>query len=140
MKVDFHYEAEYSLDDEVAYSNWISRIVTIEGKQLGNLNYIFCNDKYLNELNIKYLDHFDFTDIITFNYCTDNLIEGDIFISIERVKENAFDYKVSFDNELRRVMAHGVLHLLDYNDKTEAEKTLMRTKENEMIQLFHVEQ
>lgn len=140
MKVDFHFEAAYSLDDEVAYSNWISRIVSSEGKQLGNLNYIFCNDKYLNELNIKYLEHFDFTDIITFNYCTDNLIEGDIFISIERVKENAFDYKVSFDNELRRVMAHGVLHLLDYNDKTEADKTLMRTKENEMIQLFHVEQ
>jgi rRNA maturation RNase YbeY len=140
MKIDFNYEIDFKLDKESNYTDWINRIVEKESSSLGNLNYIFCDDAYLVKINLQYLNHNTLTDIITFDYSDESLVSGDIFISIERVKDNAKDFKVGFEEELKRVMSHGVLHLLGYNDKTDKEKHLMRNKENEMIQLFHVEQ
>lgn len=140
MKIEFHYEIDYTLDLEERYSDWISRLITKEGAILGNLDYVFCDDKYLLEINEKYLNHNTLTDIITFDYTDDKTVSGDIFISVDRVKENASKFEVDFIVELQRVMSHGVLHLLGYNDKTQKEKDVMRSKENEMIDMFHVEQ
>ena len=140
MKIDFNYEIDFKLDKESNYTDWINKIITSESSSLGSLNYIFCDDAYLVEINQQYLNHNTLTDIITFDYSDKNEISGDIFISIERVMENASDYNVDFEEELKRVMSHGVLHLLGYNDKTKEDKQVMRSKENEMIQLFHVEQ
>ena len=140
MKIEYNYELDFKLDKESNYTDWINNIIRRESCSLGNLNYIFCEDTYLVEINLKYLNHNTLTDIITFDYSDESTISGDIFISIDRVRENANEYSVSFDDELKRVMIHGVLHLLGYNDKTEEQKHMMRNKENEMIQLFHVEQ
>ncbi|MFD2588065.1 rRNA maturation RNase YbeY [Croceitalea marina] len=140
MKVDFHYEVDFRLEDSLKFSDWISRIIEKENSSLGNLSYIFCDDEYLSNINLEYLNHDTLTDIITFDYTENNTISGDVFISVERVKENAEGFKVEFRTELLRVMSHGVLHLLGYNDKGEEEKAEMRNKESEMIELFHVEQ
>ncbi len=138
--IDFQYEADFKLDNESDYSDWLNRIIVSEGKCLKELTFIFCDDAYLLDINQKYLQHDDYTDIITFDYTDDNLIGGDIFISIARVKENARTYKVEVVEELQRVMAHGVLHLMGYSDKTQKDISIMRSKEEEKIKLFHVEQ
>lgn len=138
--IDFNYETDFVLENETKYSEWVTEIVDSENKSEGEINYIFCDDAYLHEINMKYLDHDTYTDIISFDYTMGNLISGDIFISVERVKENATEYNVSFENELLRVMSHGVLHYCGYKDKSESEATLMRSKEEEKIQMFHVEQ
>jgi rRNA maturation RNase YbeY len=138
--ISFNYETEFEIANEVQYGNWISEVIESEDKTEGEINYIFCDDAYLLEKNIEFLNHDTLTDIISFDYTMGNLISGDIFISVERVKENATDFKVSFDEELRRVMAHGVLHYCGYKDKTEADEQLMRSKEEEKMKLFHVEQ
>ncbi|WP_350293360.1 rRNA maturation RNase YbeY [uncultured Croceitalea sp.] len=140
MKIEFNYEIAYRLDKESNYTDWINKLITSQGSFLGNLSYIFCDDAFLLDINLKYLNHDTLTDIITFDYSEDNTISGDIFISIERVNENATKFKVDFEEELLRVMSHGILHLLGYNDKTDDDKDLMRKKENEMMRLFHVEQ
>ncbi|WP_394974425.1 rRNA maturation RNase YbeY [uncultured Croceitalea sp.] len=140
MKIEFNYETDFSISNESDYSDWITRIIRSEDSVLGNLNYIFCDDNYLSQINLQYLNHDTLTDIITFDYSEEAIIAGDIFISIDRVKENAQDYNVTLEEELNRVMSHGVLHLLGYEDKTESGKNLMREKENEMMGLFHVEQ
>ncbi len=138
--IDWFYEGvNFQLANEEHYSGVVNKIVNIEGGILGNLSYIFCDDKYLLKLNNEYLQHDEYTDIITFDYCEGGIIIGDIFISVERVKENAARYKCSFEDELQRVIAHGVLHLLGYGDKTEKETLAMRAKETEMLKLFHVE-
>jgi probable rRNA maturation factor len=103
-------------------------------KTLGELVYIFCNDDYLLEKNIKYLNHNTLTDVITFDYCLDKIISGDILISVERVRENSESYNVSFSEELNRVMVHGLLHLLKYNDKTKKQSKIMREKEDFYLQ------
>jgi len=138
--ISFNYELDFSLQEEDQYEAWINTIVASEGFMTGEINYIFCTDEYLHEINVKYLDHDTLTDIISFDYTDNQVVSGDIFISIERVKENALDFDVSFDLELLRVMAHGVLHYCGYKDKSEAEETLMRQKEDEKIKMFHVEQ
>ena len=113
-------------------------VIRKEGAVLNSVNYIFCSDDHLREMNIKYLKHKTFTDIITFNYGADEgTIEGDIFISIDRVKENAKKFKSDFDTELHRVIIHGVLHLIGYNDKAKTEKALMREKEDTYLSLRH---
>lgn len=140
MTIEYHYENEFRLDDETKFSEWINRITTSEGSLLGAINFIFCEDEYLLNLNQKYLEHNTLTDIITFDYSDGNAISGDIFISIERVQENAVKFRMEDETELKRVMAHGILHLLKYNDKSEEERRIMRTKENEKIKMFHVEQ
>jgi len=138
--IEFHYETAFELENTSYYSDWITRTVASEGFQLNELNYIFCDDSYLHEINYKYLNHDTFTDIIAFDYSQDNEVGGDIFISVERVKENAEIFEVNVDIELKRVMAHGVLHMMGYNDKSDAEAKVMRKKENEKMELFHVEQ
>lgn len=109
---------------------WIKKIITYESKKLGEITFIFCDDDYLLEKNIKFLSHNSLTDVITFDYCENNNINGDVFISIDRVKENANEFKETFLNELHRVMAHGLLHLLGYKDKNQKEADIMRSKEN----------
>jgi probable rRNA maturation factor len=138
--IDFNYEIAFRLDNEEDFSSWISRVIISEDKKEGDISYVFCDDDYLHKINVEYLDHDTLTDIISFDYSMGNELNGDIFISVERVKENALDYDVSFEEELRRVMIHGILHYCGYKDKTEADEVLMRQKEDEKIKLFHVEQ
>lgn len=137
--ISFNYETEFEIANEAQYENWISEVIESEDKTEGEINYIFCDDAYLLEKNIEFLNHDTLTDIISFDYTMGNLISGDIFISVERVKENAADFKVSFEEELRRVMVHGVLHYCGFKDKTAADEQLMRAKEEEKMKLFHVE-
>tara|TARA_R100001369_G_scaffold78450_1_gene108109 strand:+ start:6567 stop:6986 length:420 start_codon:yes stop_codon:yes gene_type:complete len=137
--IDFHYETDFSIDDEAKFADWINRIILSEDEVYSQLDFIFCDDDYLLKINQDYLDHDTYTDIITFPYEDMSGIAGDIFISVERVKENALDFGVEFYLELKRVMAHGVLHLLGYGDKSEEEIVQMRLKEDEKIKLFHVE-
>lgn len=138
--ISFNYETDFELPNEEAFENWIIDIVDSEASTVGEINYVFCDDDYLHKINVEYLNHDTLTDIISFDYTVGNLIQGDIFISIERVKDNANDFKVSFEEELKRVMAHGILHYCGYKDKTDADAELMRKKEEEKIKLFHVEQ
>lgn len=138
--VIFNYETSFTLENEAAYEEWIDAIIASEDKEAGEINYIFCNDEYLHKINMEYLQHDTLTDIISFDYCIGALISGDIFISVERIEDNAKEYEVSFQNELLRVMSHGVLHYCGYKDKTEEDAQLMRLKEQEKINMFHVEQ
>jgi probable rRNA maturation factor len=137
--ISFNYETDFELVNETQYEEWISQIIESEGFDEGEINYIFCDDEYLHKINVEYLNHDTLTDIISFDYTVGNLIQGDIFISIERVRENADDFKVSFDEELRRVLSHGVLHYCGYKDKSDKDEALMRAKEEEKMQMFHVE-
>ncbi|WP_300979201.1 rRNA maturation RNase YbeY [Flavobacterium sp.] len=138
--IDFNYESEFTLDNELLYSDWLSRVIVSENKNEGEINYIFCDDDYLHNINVEYLNHDTLTDIISFDYSLGNELNGDIFISIERVRDNALDFNVPFDEELKRVMVHGVLHYCGYKDKTDKDELLMRQKEDEKIKLFHVKQ
>ena len=138
--INFNYELTFQLDNEESYPQWIQDVITSEGKELGEINYIFCDDEYLLNINKQYLDHDYYTDVISFDYTEANLVSGDVFISIDRVKENAADYDVTFDEELKRVIIHGILHYCGYKDKSDADEALMRIKEEEKMQLFHVKQ
>ncbi|TDN83452.1 rRNA maturation RNase YbeY [Salegentibacter sp. 24] len=138
--INFYSENDFELEDENSFYKWILKIIASEGKHLGELNYIFCDDHYLYKINLKFLEHDTYTDIISFDNSDGDELSGDIFISIDRVKENAMDYNVDFSDELKRVMSHGILHLCGYGDKTESEAKEMRQKEEEKIALFHVEQ
>ncbi len=128
--VNYYYETDFNLETEAVISNWILQAITEEGYQLGEIQYIFCDDSYLHNINLKYLQHDTLTDVISFDYTVGKLISGDIYISIPRVRENAIQFNTSFLNELHRVMVHGVLHYCGYKDKTQEEKTIMRSKEN----------
>ena len=125
---------EYLETEEITEINqnkkWLNQVISNEAKKEGDITYIFCDDDYLLEKNIRFLNHNTLTDVITFDYCEEKSVSGDIFISIERVKENSEIFKVDFLTELNRVMVHGLLHLLGYKDKTERESNLMRKKEN----------
>ncbi|WP_298953436.1 rRNA maturation RNase YbeY [uncultured Nonlabens sp.] len=138
--IEFNYQNNFEQLDDVAYSKWIESIVISEGKTIGELSFVFCSDAFLLKINQDHLDHDTYTDIITFDYCLDGLINGEIYISTDRVKENAVSFRESEINELHRVMAHGVLHLCGYGDKSEEEARVMREKENEKIVMFHVKQ
>ncbi|HAQ19126.1 MAG TPA: rRNA maturation RNase YbeY [Prolixibacteraceae bacterium] len=117
---------------------WIKNVIVSEGKSVGDISFIFCSDGYLLEMNKKYLDHDYYTDIITFGYVKDNLVQGDIFISVDRVKENAGTYNTSFENEIHRILIHGVLHLLGYMDKSKKDKNIMTTKEDIYLKILTV--
>jgi probable rRNA maturation factor len=138
--IDFNYETEFMLENEEAIGSWISTVIKSESKKVGEINYIFCDDEYLLQINQEHLQHDYYTDIISFDYTVGNEINGDMFISIDRVKENAQDFNVSFEDELKRVIVHGVLHYCGYKDKSEDDELLMRSKEDEKIAMFHVEQ
>jgi rRNA maturation RNase YbeY len=131
MSIHFFYEeiGEFTFDTYLC-SNWILACINQFHKNSGNLNFIFTSDEYLLGINKKYLQHDYYTDIITFDYCVENTISGDIYISIDRVKENAREYNQSFLQELHRVIIHGILHLIGLNDHTEEEKIEMRKAEN----------
>ena len=111
-------------------TSWIKATIASEEKSPGDISFIFCSDNYLLEVNKQYLDHDYFTDIITFDYVENNVISGDIFISCDRVKENALKYKTGFENELSRIIIHGILHLLGFKDKNKKDKLLMTKKED----------
>ena len=137
--ISFNYETDFELTDEAQVSEWLSSIIATENKKEGDINYIFCDDEYLVEINQQYLEHDTLTDIISFDYSVGNELHGDIFISIERVQDNAIEFSVTFDEELRRVMAHGILHYCGYKDKTNEDTAIMRQKEDEKLAMFHVE-
>ena len=120
------------------FSSWLNEIIIEENKILGDIVYIFCDDDYLLAKNIKYLNHNTLTDVITFDYSKNKLISGDILISIDRVHENSNIFGVQFLNELQRVMAHGLLHLLGYNDKTEIEEKEIREKEDYYLEKISI--
>lgn len=135
--ISFHNQSlSFKLKEKTKLKQWIKSITEKEKHQLGTINYIFCTDDELLEINIKHLNHNTLTDIITFDYTEGKTINSDIFISIERVTENAKKFQVSFEEELHRVMIHGVLHLCGYKDKTKADAELMRKKENGALKLF----
>lgn len=138
--INFNYETEFTLDNEQAFADWLSGVIVSENKNEGEINYIFCDDEYLHKINVEYLNHDTLTDIISFDYTVGNELNGDIFVSVERVEDNAKDFNVSFIEELKRVLAHGILHYCGYKDKSDSEAELMRSKEDEKIAMFHVEQ
>lgn len=132
----FHSETTFQLKEKMKYKSWLKAIAEAEGFRVGELNYIFCDDAYLLELNLKYLSHDTLTDIITFDYVEGKVLRGDIYISVERVRENAEIFGVDFPQELLRVLAHGVLHLCGYKDKSDEEAKVMREKEGWAMTLF----
>jgi probable rRNA maturation factor len=138
--INFNYESDFTLDNEEAIATWLSAVIVSENKTEGEINYIFCDDEYLHKINIEYLDHDTLTDVISFDYTMGNEISGDVFVSVERVLDNSKDYNTSFEEELKRVLVHGVLHYCGYKDKSEADEALMRSKEEEKLTMFHVEQ
>ncbi len=135
--ISYNYETEFSIQNESTITSWIKALIISEGYKLEEINYVFCDDEYLHNLNVEFLNHDTLTDIISFDYTVGKLIQGDIFISIERVKENALDFSVPFEEELQRVMAHGVLHYCGYKDKTEDDEKQMRAKENHYLELLN---
>lgn len=134
----FSEDIDFKLKNKQLLIKWLNGVITNSGKKTGTINYIFCPDAYLLDLNIKYLCHNTLTDIITFPADTNTPLKvaGDIYISIERIAENAILYNTTPYNELQRVMAHGILHLLGYNDKTNAEKQQMRQAEDACLTLL----
>lgn len=138
--INFYSKTDFNLEPKFSYEIWLQKAIESEGKKLGNLSYVFCSDLDLLKINEEYLNHDTFTDIITFDYSEDAYISAEIYISIDRVKENAREFKVEFENELRRVMVHGVLHCCGHKDSSKELKAKMRTLETKKMELFHVEQ
>ena len=134
----FNYETPFELPNEIQTQEWIQKVVADNGFEIGEINYVFCDDNYLHKLNVEFLNHDTLTDIISFDNTLGKLISGDIFISIERVDENAKDFKVSFENELHRVMIHGVLHYMGYKDKSDDDKIKMRNAENQALYYINI--
>ncbi|MCR9249042.1 MAG: rRNA maturation RNase YbeY [bacterium] len=135
----FEEDISFQLEEPNIIINWVQQIINQHQQSLEEINYIFCSDSYLLNINQEYLNHDTFTDIVTFNNSEEsNKIESDIFISIDRIKENANSYNKSFEHELYRVMIHGVLHLLGFDDKTEEEKSVMREKEEACLSLLNI--
>lgn len=131
----FQEDVRFELKGKALNNRWLKMVAESEVKKLGPLSIIFCSDNYIFDINIKYLQHDYFTDIITFDYCEGDLVSGDLFISIDSVRENALHYQVKFEDELDRVMVHGLLHLIGYDDHTPEETALMRQKEDYYISI-----
>ncbi len=137
MAIQFSFQTNYPLKSRTKIKQWIKQIIESKGKKTGNITYIFCDDEYLLEVNKQYLQHDYYTDVITFDYVENNLIGGDIFISTDRVRENALAFGSSETEELHRVIIHGALHLLGLKDKSEKEASQMREAENEALKLLN---
>ena len=134
--ISFHNQSiAFTLKHKLKLKQWVTLITEKEKHRVGIINYVFCNDDELLEINLKHLNHNTLTDIITFDYTEGNVISSDIFISIERVKDNATKFKVTFEEELHRVLIHGILHLCGYKDKSKLDAELMRKKENWALRL-----
>ncbi len=132
----FTEDISYPYEDKNETREWIEKVAEQEGFRTGDINLVFCSDSYLYDLNVKFLHHYTYTDIITFDLSEDNeVISGDIFISVERARENSGKYNVSHQHEIRRLLAHGILHLAGYGDKTDRDKALMRQKEDYYLSL-----
>ncbi|MDG1528436.1 MAG: rRNA maturation RNase YbeY [Polaribacter sp.] len=134
--IDFHYETDFKLTNEIQLTNWVVSRIESDAFKVGEINYIFCDDAYLHKLNVEFLQHDTFTDIISFDNTLGKIISGDIFISVERVKENSKTFNTSFDEEIHRVMIHGVLHYMGFKDKSKEEQAIMRAKENQCLFLL----
>ena len=133
--IEFYSENQFKLKEEEEISKWISSVITSEGCIEGEITYIFCDDEYLHKLNLQFLNHDTLTDIISFDNSLGKEIHGEIYISTQRVEENAKEYNVTFDDELHRVIIHGILHYCGYKDKSKADHEIMRTKENDALQM-----
>ena len=133
----FTEDIKFELKGKLLNNRWLKMVVGSEVKKMGDLSIIFCSDPYILDINLRYLQHDYFTDIITFDYCEGDTVSGDLFISIDSVRENALFYGASFEDELDRVMVHGVLHLLGYDDHTPEEQAVMRAKENYYVNIKH---
>ena len=137
MTIQFSFQTNYPLKSRTKIKQWIKQVIEAKGKKTGNITYIFCDDEYLLEVNKHYLQHDYYTDVITFDYVENDLISGDIFISTDRVRENALAFGSSETEELHRVIIHGALHLLSLKDKSEKEASQMRQAENEALKLLN---
>lgn len=138
--IEFHYQHDFKELDEVIYSQWLQEVAASESQTIGSLSYVFCSDAYLLKMNQEHLNHDFYTDVITFDYNMNGLIHGEIYISTDRVLDNASRFRESEIDELHRVIVHGLLHLCGYRDKSEEEAAIMRLKENEKMKMFHVKQ
>ena len=132
----FSEDIVFELKSQDKIELWIQETIVEEGSSVGEITYVFCSDNYLHAINLEHLQHDTFTDIITFDYCVDDLINSDIFISIDRVKENAVTFQTTFQKELYRVIIHGILHLMGYDDKSDSDKEVMRGKEDFYLSLL----
>ena len=135
--IEFNYETDFSLEHEDIISDWLQKLIHQEKCTLNEINYIFCDDVYLHKVNVDFLDHDTLTDVISFDYSVGKNLQGDIFISVERVADNAKDFQVDFLNELYRVISHGLFHFCGYKDKTESDIVVMRSKENQALELIN---
>ena len=134
--IEFQYIESSKITNYESISLWLNNVAKEEGQEIGDLIYVLCKDEYLLEKNIQFLNHNTLTDVITFDYCEEGLVNGDILISTERVEENSKTYKANYLTELHRVMVHGLLHLLGYKDKNEKDAKTMREKENYYLNKF----
>jgi len=131
----FNYQTKFKLSNERKIKQWISLCIVNRKFSEGDVNYIFCDDAYLHKLNVEFLQHDDFTDIISFDYTIGKLISCDIFISVERVMENADKYSQTIDNEINRVIIHGILHCMGFKDKNKKDQEIMRAEEDVCLKL-----
>ena len=140
MSIDFVYNTDFELSNKEQVSDWVLRVINSKGYKLGNLVYAFFNDEGLKDLNIRFLKHDYYTDVISFDETADQVVSGNIAISVDRVKENSTQIGVDFEEEMHRVMIHGVLHFIGFNDKTSSEKKEIREQEAIALSMFHVKQ
>ncbi|MDD5914672.1 MAG: rRNA maturation RNase YbeY [Bacteroidales bacterium] len=128
-------DIKFIYKNKLANNRWLKMVAGSEIRKIGDINVIFCSDNYILDVNMKYLQHDYFTDIITFDYCEGKVLSGDLFISVDSVRENSIEFGTDFEEELHRVIVHGVLHLIGYDDHTEEDKKVMRQKENYYLQM-----
>ena len=140
MSIDFVYNTDFELSNKEQVSDWVLRVINSKGYKLGNIVYAFFNDEDLKDLNIRFLKHDYYTDVISFDETADQVVSGNIAISVDRVKENSTQIGVDFEEEMHRVMIHGVLHFIGFNDKTSSEKKEIREQEALALSMFHVKQ
>ena len=128
-------DIRFTYKNKLANNRWLKMVAGSEIRKIGDINIIFCSDNYILDVNMKYLQHDYFTDIITFDYCEGKVLSGDLLISVDSVRENSIEFGTDFEEELHRVIVHGVLHLIGYDDHTEEDKKVMRQKENYYLQM-----
>ncbi|MDD7136414.1 MAG: rRNA maturation RNase YbeY [Bacteroidales bacterium] len=128
-------DIKFTYKNKLANNRWLKMVAGSEIRKIGDINVIFCSDNYILDVNMKYLQHDYFTDIITFDYCEGKVLSGDLFISVDSVRENSIEFGTDFEEELHRVIVHGVLHLIGYDDHTDEDKKVMRQKENYYLQM-----
>lgn len=128
-------DIRFTYKNKLANNRWLKMVAGSEIRKIGDINVIFCSDNYILDVNMKYLQHDYFTDIITFDYCEGKVLSGDLFISVDSVRENSIEFGTDFEEELHRVIVHGVLHLIGYDDHTDEDRKVMRQKENYYLQM-----